>query len=125
MKRWHYVIGAMAWMSLIVAFSSVPGDRLGPDSAPLDVLKKAGHCVEYGVLALLYLYSLKADVRPGGDAGRTVFLLSFLLVVLFAITDEYHQSFTPGRHASAVDVLIDSCGAMLFLGLLHRRKSGK
>jgi VanZ family protein len=122
MRTGNYTLGAMAWMAVIVLFSSQPGDRLGPDSIPLDVLKKIGHCVEFGVLAVLYLYVLKGG-RPVGEAGMRVFLPSFLLVVLFAITDEYHQSFTPGRHSSVVDVFIDSCGAIVFLGLLHRVKA--
>ncbi len=109
-------------MSLIVLFSSQPGDRLGPDSVPLDLLKKVGHCVEFGVLAILYLYVMKGG-RSARKAGSAVFLLSFFLVVLFAITDEYHQSFTPGRHSSVVDVFIDSCGAIVFLSIYYRVKA--
>jgi len=122
MRTWRYVLGAMAWMSLVFLFSSLPADRLGPDSMLLDVLKKVGHCVEFGVLAVLYLYAMKGG-RPVAEAGMVVFLLSFLLTVLFAATDEYHQSFTPGRHSSVVDVFIDSSGAIVFLGLLYRVKA--
>ena len=111
-------------MSLIFFFSSQPGDRLGPDSISLDVLKKVGHCVEFGVLAVLYLYAMKGG-RSVGESGMSVFLLSFFFVVAFAIMDEYHQSFTPGRHSSFVDVFIDSCGAIVFLGLLQRVKTGQ
>ena len=124
MRPWNHTLGAMAWMAVIVLFSSQPGDRLGPDSIPLDVLKKAGHCVEFGVLAVLYLYAMKGG-RPVAEAGSIVFLLSLFLTVLFAATDEYHQSFTPGRHSSVVDVFIDSCGAIVFLGFLYRVKTGK
>ncbi len=122
MRTWRYALGTMAWMSLIVLFSSQPGDRLGPDSVPLDVLKKVGHCVEFGVLAILYLYVMKGGLSAR-KAGSAVFLLSFFLVVLFAITDEYHQSFTPGRHSSVVDVFIDSCGAIVFLSIYYRVKA--
>jgi VanZ family protein len=122
MRTWRYVLGAMACMSLIFLFSSLPADRLGPDSMSLDVLKKVGHCVEFGVLAILYLYAMKGG-RPVAEAGSIVFLLSLFLTVLFAATDEYHQSFTPGRHSSVMDVFIDSCGAIVFLGIFYRVKA--
>ncbi len=122
MSTWRYVLGAMACMSLIFLFSSLPADRLGPDSMSLDVLKKVGHCVEFGVLAILYLYAMKGE-RSVGEAGMVVFLLSFLFTVLFATTDEYHQSFTPGRHSSVVDVFIDSCGAIVVLSICYRVKA--
>ena len=122
MRTGRYVLGAMACMSLIFLFSSLPADRLGPDSMSLDVLKKVGHCVEFGVLAILYLYAMKGG-RSVGEAGIIVFLLSFFLTVLFATTDEYHQSFTPGRHSSGIDVFIDSCGAIVFLGFFYRMRA--
>jgi VanZ family protein len=40
---------------------------------------------------------------------------SWVLTAAYAATDEFHQSFTSGRHPSPVDVAIDSVGALLFL----------
>ena len=45
-------------------------------------------------------------------ARNTQPLLALLLAVAFAASDEYHQSFVPGRHGTVVDVLIDSVGAL-------------
>jgi VanZ family protein len=42
-------------------------------------------------------------------------LLAWLAAAIFAVTDEFHQSFVPSRTASPVDVMIDSCGAMIGL----------
>jgi VanZ family protein len=36
-----------------------------------------------------------------------------LIAVIYAATDEFHQSFSPGRHPRATDVLIDSLGAAI------------
>lgn len=44
------------------------------------------------------------------------FLISLLVGQIYAITDEIHQSFIPGRTASARDVCIDTCG--VFLGII-------
>ena len=38
-----------------------------------------------------------------------------VLTAAYAATDEFHQSFTSGRHSSPVDVAIDTVGALLFL----------
>jgi VanZ family protein len=55
--------------------------------------------------------------------------LAWLFAVLYAATDEFHQSFTPGRHASFEDVLIyDNLGAYLAVllgGWALERKSRK
>jgi VanZ family protein len=56
------------------------------------------------------------------DTGSALFLLCLFFTVLYAVSDEYHQSFTPGRHSSGYDVIIDACGAFTVLGLLYTRK---
>lgn len=60
----------------------------------------------YGFLALSYWYALRNNKRQ--------LLFAWLLAVLFAVSDEFHQSMVPGRHASAWDVLIfDNLGAAI------------
>jgi len=74
------------------------------------VVKKGAHMLGYGFLALAYWVGLRFEKRR--------WWLAFLLAVLYAITDEFHQSFVPGRHPSWVDVLVfDSGGAIIALGL--------
>ena len=115
---------SVLWMCLIFILSSVSGSHLGPDDPLLDLIKKAGHFVIFGVLGSLYLYTLKGR-RSLPETQITLFLLSLFLATVYAATDEYHQSFTPGRHASAYDVVIDACGAMTFLAWFYAMKSGK
>ena len=72
------------------------------------LVKKGGHMAGYGLLALSYWYGLQWDGRRGW--------LAWLLAVLFAASDEFHQSFVPGRNASLMDVVVfDALGAMLGL----------
>lgn len=124
MKTWKYALCSVVWMSFIFILSSLPGDRLGPDTATIIFIKKTGHAVIFGVLAGLYLWTFKGR-RSLGETGRAFFSLSFVLTVLYAVTDEYHQSFTPGRHAAATDVVIDACGAFICLGSLYGIKLGE
>ncbi len=110
-RRW---LPAVAWMALIFWFSSQP-DLPRPPSDLLNlILRKGAHFGVYAVLALTYVHAL------GGWQHRR---LAFVLAVLYAISDEFHQSFTPNRFPSAMDVLIDSAGALagLWLGPYGQR----
>ena len=100
-------------MLIIFAFSSQPGDNL-PDFLDWDyVVKKSSHAVGYGLLALSYFYFLKFNERQ--------VWLAWLLALTYAATDEFHQSFVPGRSASIYDVLIfDNLGAIIALWLFPR-----
>jgi len=107
---------ALFMMLVIFAFSSQPGDSL-PSFQNWDyIIKKTGHAIGYGLLALSYFYYLKYDKKK--------YWLAWLLALIFSATDEFHQSFVPGRHASVLDVLIfDDLGAMIALWL-HSRFGG-
>ena len=97
-------------MSVIFLFSSQPSEKL-PDLGWADRLfKKGGHMFGYGLLALSYWNGFGWDRRKRP--------LAWLLAVLYATTDEFHQSFVSGRHPSMWDVLIfDNLGALLSLWL--------
>ncbi len=114
--RW---LPALAWMALIF-WLSAQRDLPSPASNVLNLLlKKSAHFGAYAVLALCYLYALR---DAGTQSSRRWLALTF--AVLYAISDEYHQSWTPKRHPSAVDVLIDSVGALSAL-LLWSRLDGE
>ncbi|HEX8776264.1 MAG TPA: VanZ family protein [Pyrinomonadaceae bacterium] len=89
------------------------------------LVRKAAHFTEYAVLALLaarvFLSSSQKPLR------RRWFLCALLLVVLYALSDEFHQSFVPSRTGSVYDSLIDMAGgltALLLLMLWGKRKAG-
>jgi VanZ family protein len=68
--------------------------------------------IEYAILSALLFRAWRGQV-PGFWRRA---LMTFLPAVIFAVADEYHQSFVASRTSSPVDVLIDSCGA--FIGIL-------
>ena len=55
------------------------------------------------------------------DSGIKKLAIAALLTVLYAASDEFHQSFVPGRSAVASDVLVDSCGVIVALIALKLR----
>jgi VanZ family protein len=117
--RW---LPATAIMATIFIFSATPGDEL-PDYGFWDTLvKKGGHVTGYALLALAYMYGMNFD--------RKKEWLAWLFALLYAASDEFHQSFTPGRHPSPMDVIIfDNLGAVLAVlsageYLRRKQKSG-
>jgi VanZ family protein len=109
--RWGAVV---LWMGLIYALSAQPALPSAP--APLLdlIVKKLGHMIEYAILTVLLGEALPSRSTP----------LAWALAVLYAMTDEYHQTFVPGRNGCLGDVLIDAVGASIALiGVQISRRS--
>ena len=65
-----------------------------------------------GFFSFSYLSSLFIGNNNIKDLKKTG-ILSFLFSVIYAFSDEFHQTFVPGRDGNIVDVLIDSSGALV------------
>ena len=104
-------------MGVIFWFSSQPQPFDLPKSWQGSLVGIGGHVLGYVGLSLLWWRTLAA--RPSA-ATRWALALAFLLTMLYAVSDEYHQTFVPGRSGNLVDVLIDAAGAALGLWLAHR-----
>ena len=99
-------------MAIIFILSS-QSDIPGPPDPLLDrIFKKSAHAIGYGMLAISYAWAL---------AGRgRVLSFALCLTILYAISDEWHQTFVPNRFGSPLDVLIDSVGASVGLYVWSR-----
>jgi len=79
--------------------------------------RKAGHFTEYAVLAFL---TRRAFITSSHDfLQRYWFQLGLLLVVIYGLLDEFHQSFVPSRTASVYDSAIDIAGGLTLLLILR------
>jgi VanZ family protein len=103
-------MAAIFWLS---SQPDVPGAGAIPEWLDFDWLH---HGVAYAGLAVVVLRAIArgrlAAVAPAALAG------AWLIAVLYGVTDEWHQSFVPGRMADPRDVLADGVGAALGLGLV-------
>jgi VanZ family protein len=98
------------WAAVIFTFSSIP--NLGTGLGTWDtILRKGAHMTEYAILGALLLRAL------GSESA------AFLAAVGYAVTDEFHQHFVAGRHASPVDVTIDAVGVLIGVLLFERVRS--
>jgi VanZ family protein len=109
---------ALCWMALIFFLSSLRGSSLS-NFGPLDLfVKKGAHITEY---ALLYFFLFRAIHTV--VVTRKAFVISAIIAVLYAISDEYHQTFVLLREGTVRDVFIDCIGIFLMYLFLRRRHS--
>lgn len=108
--RWRtagWWVAAVAWMAVIFVLSSQPdSDLAGGRRLDFGVYKLA-HLVVFSVLGVLV-----AGATRHLNTARAAWW-AWVLAVLYAISDEIHQSFVPGRSPLVTDVAIDSIGALL------------
>lgn len=127
------------WMAVIFSFSAEPADQ--SDQMSLSVggyigrtfvkdfeqlspkeqlafaeklnypIRKAAHGTEYAILSCLVLFALQKYRM----SSKKKYVLAFLITVVYAASDEFHQLFVPGRSCQVTDVMIDSCGAIVGL----------
>ena len=103
--RW---VPPLLWMALIFVVSAQPVLPHAPGVFVDTLLKKVAHVVEYAVLTVLWWRVWAARRRSGA-----AILVAGAVAVLYAASDEFHQTFVPGRHGQVSDVLIDSIGCIL------------
>ena len=109
LRRW---LPSLLVMGVIFWSSSQPASDL-PDFDWTDrIIKKGGHMLGYGLLSWSYWYALGMKTNKRW--------LAWFIAILYAVTDEYHQSFVVGRSPSALDVLVfDNLGALISTWLIH------
>src|SRR2546429_2189572 len=100
----------VAWAAVIFTLSSIPSLSTGLGAWDT-ILRKGAHLTEYAIFGFLLMRAL----------GRE--LPSLLLGVAYAVTDEIHQHFVRGRHASPFDVAFDAAGVALGLLIAHSVQS--
>lgn len=108
-------LAPLAMMAAIFYFSSQPFE--GPELAWWELAaRKLGHVAGYAALTALWWWALV------GEAKRPL-LAAAAISLLYACTDEYHQTFVDGRFGSALDVGVDSIGIGIACLAIHLRYS--
>ena len=133
----RYVLPALLWMGVIFYLSTGSGsaEKTNPlinillhrylpalaerlTNAQMEqidfAIRKAAHVTEYAILGLLLYRAFRGGRIPFRHRDAA---LTLLLGALYAASDEYHQSFVPGRWATPEDAMIDTAGVTLGLAL--------
>jgi hypothetical protein len=112
-KRWIRWLPALIWMAVIFISSGQTGDDMGvllpffQNLFPAMTDFNWGHFIAYFILAWTFYFALGAYGTLRSKA------LVVFLCFLYGITDEYHQSFVPGRYPDLLDLRNDTIGAAL------------
>jgi len=102
---------ALAVMLIIFLFSSQTKGTL-PDFGKADFgVKKTSHALIYALLAVAMVWGVRGSERVSWQPVA----IAFGLTVLYALTDEYHQTFVTGRDGKLFDVGVDAVGATIGL----------
>ncbi len=106
-SRWGPALAVM----LVIFFSSsqTKGSELMPDFGGWHdlIVKKGAHFLIYALLGLALLRGL----RGGRPSQRGDYLLAVVFALIYALGDEYHQTFVAGRDGNWHDVVLDTFGA--------------
>jgi len=117
----RYWIPVMAYCAVIFAQSCYPTPHQLPSFALSDKLL---HAVAYGILAVLICRAANTTDRWRRRWGALL-MVAVVASTLYGISDEWHQSFVPGRDADAFDALADFAGSLIcggiYVALLRRR----
>ncbi len=108
--RWRLTswLAVLAWAGLIFYLSAQPNLTITHHGTLDFILRKSAHMAAFGILFFLLWLATGSWAR-----NRAAIVLSGFLTLAYAASDEYHQSFVPGRGAEVSDVFIDFAGAVI------------
>ena len=111
-----YWLPPILWGLVIFSFSSLQVGKSSEIYWKDFVVKKTAHLVEYAIFTIL-LY--RAMVGSNVDKKKAI-IISIIIAALYGLTDEFHQSFTPGREPRIRDVIIDTIGSAVGVTLFQK-----
>lgn len=101
-------LAAIAWAALIFYLSAQ--SSLIEDIGAWDmILRKGAHMLEFAVLSLLLWNAIR---QTGMVFGKTI-AIAAIASLLYAVSDEFHQRYVPGRNAALRDVGFDAAGIII------------
>ena len=115
-KFFNWVL-VIAWMMLIFYFSSQPDLKSSLPNLWDLIFRKIAHILEFTVLT----YFLIKAFSNYSISKKKILIFPFIIAIIFAISDELHQTFVSGRCGAIKDVFIDSIGVVLCL-IFYKKK---
>jgi len=105
----YYWIPPIVWAIIIFGFSANPTGKVGSSYLLDFAVKKIVHIVEYAIFTLLIYRGLIKSEFDKKNSGYWSIFMAFI----YGLSDEFHQSFTPGREPTIRDVIFDTLGGSL------------
>lgn len=112
----RFFLPVILWALVIFAFSSYQTGTASEINWQDFAVKKMAHMTEYAVLTVL----LYRGLFNSGVSKMNALIYSVVVAALYGASDEFHQSFTPGREPHLRDVVFDTIGAGLAAFILWK-----
>ncbi|MBU0579519.1 VanZ family protein [Patescibacteria group bacterium] len=109
------------WAGLIFFLSNQSKLPSAPQPLLDLVFKQTAHVVVYAVLYFLIWRAINITATNKLTRFKLI-ALPLIITLIYALTDEFHQSFIPGREATWIDIAFDMLGASISHYLTHRQK---
>lgn len=107
----RFLVPALRWLVPEISAESLARAQFA--------VRKTGHVLAYAVLAALVFRARRLSTLEGEPPSfPRVAAVSFAVTVVYACSDEWHQTFTASRNGSSADVALDAAGGALGLLLL-------
>jgi len=114
LKLW---LPVLLWAGVIFGFSSLAINKETEFSWIDFIIKKTAHVVEYGILFWLLV---RAWTNKSFEIKPKIVIYAFVICILYALSDEWHQTFVPGREGTLRDVGFDTIGVFLSFNQIKR-----
>jgi len=114
---WYWT-PTLLWMLFIFALSSRQRIAVSPTYLINFLIFKTLHMIEYAILQFLWFRSFFFTDKKASLSENL--LRAFIVALLYAVTDEYHQTFVNSREGSSRDVLIDATGITIMYIYIKR-----
>ncbi len=129
-KKYLSILLVILWMSFIFIMSSYDSNESSQQSGLIvgiitnifnisntdilsHIIRKLAHFTEYFILGILVINMLKY-------LSNKYLIISIIICILYAISDEIHQLYVPGRSCQITDILIDSIGSILGISIFKK-----
>ena len=121
MKYW---VPSLLYMVLIFAVSSMKQPSLPMPKFEWLAIDKLYHFIEYAILGILLTWAF-VKAKPSVVPSKLIWLIAAVLSILYGASDEWHQTFVPGRSATLADWIADVFGSIagvLAVYLYYKKK---
>jgi hypothetical protein len=113
-KKYNLSLALAIVVALIIFYLSTLPSNVAEKIGPTFCLKPT---IYHFVIFILFAFFLSIYFVRGKSSRINYIYIVILISLFYAITDEIHQFFVPGRHASIIDILIDFAGVLAGSGL--------
>ncbi len=122
-KFWIFLILTILYAGMIFALSSSPsppGSEEGKATIPY--FSHVAHTTLYFGLAFCVFHTLYYYPK---DLEFDIYLATFLITLLYGISDEIHQFFVPNRQFTLIDIFFNALGGLILVTLMYRYRKYK